>query len=209
MENKLKKSLRIGKAAVKLFNKKGYLETNMDHIAAAAKMSKGGVYHYFSSKDEILHFILSNYMDLLLNDLESELSKIGDASLKIKYIISHHMGLYTENLAESKTLLHEAHCLPTKYYKRISEKEKVYYRIVSNVLSAFLGDRPETCNGTVTSLTFLLFGMCNWTYSWYHPKGTVSPEALTELIWTVFLKGINECRMHNMMEMAGIKVVVT
>ena len=209
MENKLKKSLKIGKAAVRLFNKKGYLETNMDHIAAAAKMSKGGVYHYFSSKDEILHFILSNYMDLLLKDLESELGKIEDASLKIKHVISHHMDLYTKNLAESKTLLHEAHCLPAKYYKRIAEKEKTYYRIVSNVLSEFLGDGPETDNGKVTSLTFLLLGMCNWTYSWYNPRGAVAPEELSELIWTVFLKGINECRMHNVMETAGIKVVVT
>jgi len=41
MENKLKKALKIGKSAAKLFNKKGCLESNMDHIAAAAKMSRG------------------------------------------------------------------------------------------------------------------------------------------------------------------------
>lgn len=193
MENKLKKSLKIGKAAARLFNKKGYLETNMDHIAAAAKMSKGGVYHYFSSKDEILYFILSNYMDLVLDDLESELRKIESASSKIKYIISRQIDLYTGNLAESKTLLHEAHCLPAKHYKKITEKEKTYYRIVSGVLSEFLGDRSEIGKGKVASLSFLLFGMCNWTYSWYNPKGPVSPEKLSELIWTVFLDGINGC----------------
>ena len=200
MENKLKKSLKIGKAAARLFNKKGFIETNMDHIAAAAKMSKGGVYHYFSSKDEILHFVLSKYMDLILNDLESELRKIEDASLKIKYIILRQINLYTGNLAESKTLLHEAHCLPAKYYKNIAEKQKTYYRIVSDVLSQFLGGRSENGNGKVTSFTFLLFGMCNWIYSWYNPKGPVSPEELSELIWTVFLKGIDGCREQNMTE---------
>jgi len=194
MENKLKKSLKIGKAAVRLFNKKGYLETNMDHIAAAAKMSKGGVYHYFSSKDAILYFILFNYMDLVLNDLESELKKVEDVSSKIKYIISRQIDLYAGNSAESKTLLREAHCLPAKYYKKIAEKEKMYYRIVSDVLSEFLGDRSEISDGKLTSLSFLLFGMCNWTYSWYNPKGSVSPEELSELIWTVFLNGINGYR---------------
>jgi len=194
MKNKLKKSLKIGKAAARLFNRKGYLETNMDHIAAAAKMSKGGVYHYFSSKDEILYFILSNFIDLILNDLESDLKKIEGASPKIKYIISRHVDLYIANLAESKTALHEAHCLPAKYFKKIAEKERTYYGIVSDVLSEFLGDQPENGNGKARSLSFLLFGMCNWIYSWYNPKGPVSPKELSELMWTVFLEGIGECR---------------
>ena len=194
MEKKLKKSLRISKAAARLFNKKGYLETNMDHIAAAAKMSKGGVYHYFPSKDAILHFILSNYMDLILDGLESGLTKIEGGSSKMQFIISRHIDLYTGNLAEAKTLLHEAHCLPSKYYKKIAEKETTYYRIVTDVLSEFLGGQSKIGKGKVTSLTFLLFGMCNWIYSWYDPKGSVSPKELSEMIWTVFLKGVNEYR---------------
>jgi len=192
MEKKLKRALNIAKAAVRLFNKNGYLETNMDHIAAAAKTSKGGVYHYFSSKDEILHFVLSNYMDLILRDLELELSKIQDNETKIRFIISRHINLYTQNLAEAKTLLHEAHCLHAKYYKSIAAKERKYYRIVANVLSEFLGGRAGIDRGHIASLTFLLFGMCNWIYSWYNPKGSISPEALSEMIFAVFLKGVDE-----------------
>jgi len=193
-DKKIKKSFKIGKAAAKLFNKKGYLETSMDHIAAAAKMSKGGLYHYFSSKDEILHFVLTNYMDLILGELEEELFKIEDDLSKIQFIISRHIDLYTNNLAEAKTLLHEAHCLPGKYYNSIAAKEREYYRIVANVLSEFLGGEAKTDKAQVTSLTFLLFGMCNWIYSWYDPKGAISPENLSKMIWTVFLKGVNEFR---------------
>jgi len=192
MEKKLKKSLKISKAAVKLFNKKGYIQSNMDDIAAAAKMSKGAMYYYFSSKDEILYFILSNYMDLILNELEAGLKKIEGSSSKIKFIISHHIDLYTTNLAEAKTLLHEAHCLPYKLYKTIAAKEREYYRIVANVITECLGGRANINKAQITSLTFLLFGMCNWIYSWYDPKGSVSPQDLSEMIWTVFLKGLNE-----------------
>ena len=194
MEKKLKMALKIGKAAARLFNKKGYLETNMDHIAAAAKMSKGGVYHYFSSKDEILHFVLSNYMDLILEDLESGLKKIEDGSLKIEFIISRHIDLYTRNLAEAKTLLHEAHCLPARHYKTIAEKERKYYLIVAGAITELLGGRDKIGKAHITSLTFLLFGMCNWIYSWYDPKGSICPEELSEMIRAVFLKGVNELR---------------
>jgi AcrR family transcriptional regulator len=64
------KAVSIGRATTKLFNEKGYLETSMDDIAMAANLSKGGIYHYFFSKHEILYFISTNYMDLLLQDLE-------------------------------------------------------------------------------------------------------------------------------------------
>ena len=57
------KNQKIAKVAAGLFGIKGYLETSMDDIAAAAKVTKGGVYHYFRSKTEILYFICSTYVD--------------------------------------------------------------------------------------------------------------------------------------------------
>jgi len=191
-EKGLKRALKIGKAAAKIFNKKGFLQTNMDDIAVAAKTSKGGIYHYFSSKDELLFFILNTYLDLILKDLDLELGKIKDSFSKIQFIICRHIGLYTNNLAESKILLHEAHCLPSKYYKTIAAKERKYYQIVSDVLSGFFGG--QIGRDRLPVITFLLFGMCNWIYFWYDPKGVVNPEELSKHIWTVFLKGVSELK---------------
>ena len=56
----------ISRAAASLFYEHGYLETSMENIAAAARLSKGGIYHYFSNKNEILFFISTNFMDLFL-----------------------------------------------------------------------------------------------------------------------------------------------
>lgn len=41
-------------AALELFSANGYASTSVDNIAAAAKMSKGLIYYYFKSKEEIL-----------------------------------------------------------------------------------------------------------------------------------------------------------
>ena len=40
--------------AGRLFQQQGYDATSMNDIAAALKLSKGGLYHHFQSKDEIL-----------------------------------------------------------------------------------------------------------------------------------------------------------
>jgi AcrR family transcriptional regulator len=188
----LEKVVAIGKIAAELFNDKGYLQTSMDDIANGAEMSKGGVYHYFSNKDEILYFILNNYMDLLLENLEKDLKKIDGNYSKIQFITSRHIALYTRYLNEGKTLLHETPLLPKKYYKIIAEKEKKYYRIIANILSDFFDGHIE--KGKLTVLTFTLLGMCNWIHSWYNPKGSVTPQELSEIIYDIFSSGMDKVK---------------
>ena len=188
----LKKQEKIGNAAAKVFNKKGFLETNIDDIAAAAKLSKGGIYHYFSSKDEILFFILDSYMDIVLKDLEKELQSFQDSTSKIKFIIDRHIGLYANYMAQAKTLLHDAHCLTPKHFKSIKVKEREYYRIVMEVLSEFFEGLGDIKQEELKAMSFLLFGMCNWTSHWYDPKGPINPQELSSITWSVFMKGISE-----------------
>ncbi len=180
--------IKIGKVAAKLFNERGYLETSMDDISSASRLSKGGIYHYFSSKHEILYFVLSNYMDRILEGLKEELGAKEGSFPKIRLLISRHIKLYIENVSESKTLIHSAHSLPAKYLKVIEDKEREYYRIVVQILSEYFAGRIP--KGKLTALTFSLFGMCNWIYSWYDPRGSVTPEELSETIYRIFSKGM-------------------
>jgi len=187
-QKELGKMTNIAKAAVKLFDEKGYLETSMDDISMAAKLSKGGIYHYFSSKNEILYFISTNFMAILLKDLEQELGKIEDNLSKIQFIISRHIGFYTKYIAEAKTTLHEGHLLPPAYFKIIGEQEKQYHQIVSRVLSELLGG--QVSKDQLKVLTFILFGTCNGIYYWYDPKGSVTPEELSKIISDILCRGL-------------------
>jgi len=182
------KMARIGKAAAKLFNEKGYLETSIADIASAIGMSKGGIFHYFPTKNEILYFILSNYMDLVLEGLEKDLEKFEGGFQKIEFIVSRHIALYSKNTSEAKALLHEAHNLPPKHFKVIAGKERKYFEITARVLSDFLGGSVP--KDRLTALTFALFGMCNWIYSWYDPRGSLLPKELSEIIHNIFTRGV-------------------
>ena len=179
---------RLAGTAARSFSRKGYLETTMEDIASAAGISKGGMYHYFKSKTEILFFILSRYMDRVLQDLEEDLTSIDEDDEKLRFVISRHIRLYVENRDEAKVLLHDAHCLPKKYLRIIVEKERIYFDKVASILPGALG-RPVS-KERMTVLTFMLFGMCNWIYSWYDPKGEVPAATLSEIIYGIFRNGI-------------------
>ena len=95
----------IASAAARLYSTKGYRETSMEDVAVSAKLSKGGMYHYFSSKEDILYFILSNFMDSLLEGFEQDLENIRDPEDKIRYIIRHHVEAYVAHMYSAKVLL--------------------------------------------------------------------------------------------------------
>jgi len=184
----LTKMTNIAKVAAKLFDEKGYLETSMADISMAAKLSKGGIYHYFSSKNKILYFISTNFMGLLLQGLEQELKKIEDSFSKIQFIISRHIRFYTKYIAEAKTTLHEGHLLPPTYFKIIGEQERQYHQIVSRVLSDLF--HGEISKEQLKVLTFILFGTCNGIYYWYDPKGSMTPEELSKIIRDILCRGL-------------------
>ena len=129
-------------------------------------------------------------MDLILLGLEEDSSKFKSSKEKLNFIISRHIRIYTNSMHESKTLLHEAHCLPRKYFEIIAEKERKYFRTVGEVISELFEHKIQKSQMTV--LTFLLFGMCNWIYSWYDPKGEVTPAELSNLICTIVSEGIDK-----------------
>jgi len=177
----------IGKAASKLFDENGYLETSLKDISVAAKISKGGIYHYFSSKHEILYFVLDNYMDLLLGGLEEELRQMADNASKIQFIMFRHLKLYNRNVPEAKALLIEAHNLPSKYFKAIAEKERKYAQILIDLLSDYFDGSVQI--DKLKAISFTLFGMFNSIMYWYDPQGPVTLEELSQIVYDIFMKG--------------------
>ncbi len=183
-----KKVMAIAAAAAKLFSARGYVETSMDDISAAAKISKGGMYHYFGSKGDILYFISSTFMDLVLHNMRRDLEKADDPEERIRLIIFTHVKTYSEHMYMAKTLLNEAHNLLSSRLREIKAKEKKYYATITETLSSYLG--PTVDKETLTVLTFCLLGMVNWIFAWYNPKGSMGPERLSHIIFDRFVRSL-------------------
>lgn len=155
-----RKITMIATAAAKLFSMKGYTETSMEDVAATAKLSKGGMYHYFDCKEDILYFILSNFMDLLLEGFEQDVQNIEDPADKIRHSIRRHVKAYAAHMYSAKALFNEAYKLSPPKLSKIKFKEKQYFSIIAGVLSLYLGHTLD--KDKLTVVTFNLLGTCNW-----------------------------------------------
>jgi AcrR family transcriptional regulator len=183
------KVVAIANTAARLFSSKGFVETSMEDVAAAAKISKGSIYYYFSNKCDILDHVLSTFMDRVLENAGRDLDEIDDPEERIRFMILRHVKTYTGNMYLAKTLMHEAHNLPAARHRKIKAKEREYFKIVFDALSSYLKDDKD--KDRLTVLTFNLLGMCNWLYSWYDPKKSIDPERLARLIFDTFMNGLS------------------
>ncbi len=96
-KERLARRNQILKAARKLFFDKGFKSITIDHIARKAELSKGAVYLYFNSKEEI-------YIQILLADINKFSQKVNaplntqlTASALLKEFCLNYVKFFLEN----------------------------------------------------------------------------------------------------------------
>ena len=183
----------ICQTATEVFSKRGYSNATLADVSHATGISKGGIYHYFSTKEELLYFILSRYMDQTLSELKKKMRQFMTPQERIRIFVQHHIRHYRENFHESRLILHEAQNLPSNYWAIIRGKEREYMKILKSSVEG-LNKAFEHNPRRVRLIASQLIGMCNWPYMWFNPNGTVSPEELAEEISKIFLGELNEGR---------------
>jgi TetR/AcrR family acrAB operon transcriptional repressor len=75
---------KILSAAIKVMNKKGISSTRFEDIAKEAKVTRGAVYHYFKSKNEILIAIHENNKKKLFLIFEKYFNETIDPVISLK-----------------------------------------------------------------------------------------------------------------------------
>ncbi|MGP4081026.1 TetR/AcrR family transcriptional regulator [Pseudalkalibacillus sp. R45] len=75
-------------AAAQCFADKGFSDTTVDDIAKASGTSKGSIYLYFSSKEEIFYRLNEKSAEQFL-EIKKQLAEQDSASAKLKYIFQH------------------------------------------------------------------------------------------------------------------------
>jgi len=184
----------ILRAAARLFQQQGYDATSMNDVAAALKLSKGGLYHHFQSKDEILFHIMSHAMDITEERVINVVRRMTGAEERLRRLIRLHIEVVlSEEDREITVMLHENHPLPTALRRKINGRKKDYLHFVENLIADVQREaqRQRATPATVTprAAAFALVGMINWIYQWYRPDGSLSGDAIVQQYTDIFFRG--------------------
>jgi AcrR family transcriptional regulator len=182
----------ILRTAARLFQQRGYDATSMNDVAAALKLSKGGLYHHFQSKDEILFEIMDHAMEITQERVIAPVRGIADPEERLRALIRLHIEVVlSPRDREITVMLHENHPLPPALRKRINVRKKEYVHFLEQLMTDVQNKvrKPQSGRGKVSprAAAFALLGMINWIYQWYKPEGDLHAQNLipqfTELIF--------------------------
>jgi AcrR family transcriptional regulator len=181
----------ILRTAARLFQQRGYDATSMNDVATALKLSKGGLYHHFQSKDEILFEIMDHAMQITEERVLTPVRRIADAEERLRALIRLHIEVVlSPRDREITVMLHENHPLPPALRKRINSRKKEYIHFTENLIAEVQKSRRASGRVSARAAAFGLLGMINWIYQWYKPEGELQANNLAPQFIDLILGGV-------------------
>jgi TetR/AcrR family transcriptional regulator, cholesterol catabolism regulator len=180
----------ILRTSARLFQQRGYDATSMNDVAAALKLTKGGLYHHFQSKDEILFNLMNHAMDITQERVIDAVKGVGDPEERLRALIRRHIEVVmSARDREITVMLHENHPLPPAMRRRINARKKDYVHFVEDLIAEVQRARPAKSAVSPRAAAFALLGMINWIYQWYRPEGSLQEESLVRQYTEIFFAG--------------------
>lgn len=145
---------RILEVAWKLFFEKGYENTTIDEIIRICGISKGGFYHHFSAKDDLL-----NHLSYLFDEQYKKLSEELDDSLSAMeklYYYTENLFRYIEDNVPSDILSLVLSTQVTKNGEKcLLDERRVYFVTLNNIMAQGQKSGEFNKNKTVRELVKL------------------------------------------------------
>ena len=184
----LARRLEILRAAGKEFRARGFAETGMRDIAAAAALSPANLYNYFRGKHEILFFCQNNSLDRMIAALEKARRLRTSAAERLHRVIATHLRCVLDEV-EGSAAHFLTNALPAHLQRRLVRKRDRYESGVRQLIAA--GSRSGEfipCDPALTARAIL--GALNWSVLWFSPEGPLKAAEVAEGFADYLVRGL-------------------
>jgi AcrR family transcriptional regulator len=131
----------VFRAAAELMVEKGYGGTSIGDIAQAVGMTKAGLYHHISGKQDMLYQILNHAVDELERVVSTPVRLIDDPEQRLRQLIRLHIQGSIEHGLAFTGLMSEINHLAAKQQKTIRARIEQYHALIRETLQELDGNR--------------------------------------------------------------------
>lgn len=166
------------KSAIKAFGSKGFHVATLEDITNELKMTKGSVYYYFKTKEDLLYEAHLSSLGKVLKEITRINKSKEPPDAKIKAAIRAHLEILARDFEGAFLLQHEFQ-LPEKLLQNVISMRKLYEANFTRILEegieagVFRIRNARMC-------AFIIFGAVNWFLKWYSSTGSWTVKEITE-----------------------------
>jgi AcrR family transcriptional regulator len=178
----------ILRAAARLFRERGFADTGMRDIAAAADLSAANLYHYFDGKNDLLFYCQDRALDRMLAAVASARRQSRSAAERLRVVCAAHLRTLLDEI-EGATAHLQVDSLPPAMRNAIVDKRDRYEHALRRILTDGIasGELADTDPALVARA---MLGAMNWTVTWFRPEGPGSAAAVGDVISRYLVRGV-------------------
>lgn len=177
------------RAAIGLFNERGYDATSVADLARELGLSKSAIFHHVSSKEDLLAAALDEALEGLTAAAESaSAASTASAHERLRATVAESVRILAAHLP-AVTLL-----LRVRGNSEVEQRALQRRRVIDEKLAGLV--RQAAADGDIRGdiepelVSRLIFGTVNSLVEWYRPDGPVSPDELATAVTRLTFEGL-------------------
>ncbi|SDK11247.1 transcriptional regulator, TetR family [Actinopolyspora mzabensis] len=167
---------RLLSAATRLFAEQGFETTSVQQIVDAAGVTKGAMYHYFGSKDDLLYEIYARVLRVQMSRMEQAADSSESVERRLRAVAADVVVTTVAYLEDTVIFFRSMHLLHADKQAEVRAERRRYHERVRQLIEegqragVFRADRsPEL-------VVDFFFGAVHHLGSWYRRDGPMSGE---------------------------------
>ncbi|BDV29870.1 TetR/AcrR family transcriptional regulator [Microbacterium terricola] len=177
----------VMRAAVDLFATQGYANTSVQQIVAAAGVTKGAMYHYFESKDDLLFGIYDSLLSLQKNRLDEIVGRGGEVDEVLRAVCIDVLETSIDSLPEGTVFFRSAHMLSAPRQQEVTRRRREYHVEFAALIERGQREGRYRTDIPVAMLVAHFFSDVHYLSHWYSPEGPESKSLVASQLTELFL----------------------
>jgi AcrR family transcriptional regulator len=175
--------------SARVFAQNGYHNTGVAELCSANELGKGALYHYISSKEELLAAIHDRVMDEVMLSADRVARAGGSPSEQLELLGDELVGIIARYPDHVWVFLHEFPALTGEWAEQFRRRRREYEQRVEAIFRAGI-EAGEFRDVDPRLATFAWLGMHNYTYLWLKANGRLSPRDVATSFADIFVNGV-------------------
>ena len=177
------------RAAIDLFNRKGYDATSIGDVAEELGVTKSAVYHHVASKDALLAEALDEALVELEAVVAGALAADGSAYDRLRDVVRRSVEVLVAH-QPAVTLLLRVHGNSPTELAALERRRRIDAQLAELVRAAAAADALRS-DLDPELVSRLLFGMINSLVEWYRADGPVHVDRVADAVAALAFEGLS------------------
>jgi hypothetical protein len=122
--------------------------------------------------------------------LQKVQEQTGSALDKLRFFIREHLRVVTKDVLTTTVFFRDFYRLSAERRRPILDSRRSYEKTIVDLIGQAQREGSIAPDLDPALTARALFGMLNWSYTWYKPRGSASPDDLANLYIRILLDGV-------------------